>query len=136
MTVNNLGYHSGTGGTTAAPTAEERTAEKEPHTDPTNEQTEHEHAASTNKALLASENHGKPSIAARSKAGQFKGPGVVGAGSATSRNGDKNKTMSTKNFHGNSNGGSNENPRHNDSKPQPKNKNNNTEHHEGKDHPH
>jgi WXXGXW repeat (2 copies) len=150
-TVNNVSYNGGTGGTTAAPTAAERAAENEPHTAPMNEQTEHEHAASTNKALLASENHGKPSIAATSKAGQFKGPGVVGAGSAASRNaafhpansnehpesaGNSNKTLASNNTHGNSTGGSNQNPKHNDSKPQPKNKNNNTEHHEGKEHPH
>lgn len=81
-TVNKVSFNGGTGGTTAAPTAAERAAEREPHTAPTAEQTEHEHSASTNKALRASENHGKPSIAATPKAGQFKGAGVVGAGSA------------------------------------------------------
>jgi hypothetical protein len=34
-------------------------------------QTQHEHAASTNRALLASENHGKPAIAATTKPGEF-----------------------------------------------------------------
>jgi hypothetical protein len=155
-TVNNVSYNGGKGGTTSTPTAEERSAEKEQHTPATKEQTEHEDSASTNKALLASENHGKPSIAATPKAGQFKGSGVVGAGSATSRNasfhppksgehteaaktGNKtvasNKTATSNSPHENSGGGSNTNAKHNESKPQPKNKNNNAEHHEGKERP-
>lgn len=148
-TVNHVSYNGGTGGTTATPTAAERATEREPHTAPTTEQTEHEHAASTNKALLASENHGKPSIAATTKAGQFKGAGVVGAGSAASRNAsfhppnspehteaakNGNKTFASNNAHGNSGNGSNKNSKHNDNKSQPKNKHNGGEH-ESTEHP-
>jgi GNAT superfamily N-acetyltransferase len=42
-------------------------------------QTQYERTAITNKALLASENHGLPAIAATSKPGEFTGKGVVAA---------------------------------------------------------
>jgi hypothetical protein len=42
-------------------------------------QTQHEHTASTNRALLASENHGRPAIAATARPGEFSGHGVVAA---------------------------------------------------------
>ena len=80
VTVNNrVSFNGGTGGVTARPTAEERVAENEHHVAPTEMQTQHEHAASTNRALLASENHGKPAIAATAKPGEFSGHGVVAA---------------------------------------------------------
>jgi hypothetical protein len=78
-TVNRVSYNGGAGGTMAQPTAAERTAENERHIAATNEQVSHEHAASTNRALLASENHGRPSIAATSKPGEFNGHGVEAA---------------------------------------------------------
>ncbi len=79
---NNVSYNGGKGGTTVQPTAEERAAEHEQHVPATAEQTQHEHAASTNRALLASENHGHPAIAATSKPGEFTGHGVVAAKAA------------------------------------------------------
>jgi hypothetical protein len=42
-------------------------------------QTQHVHAASTNHALLASVNQGRPAIAATAKPGEFSGSGVVAA---------------------------------------------------------
>jgi hypothetical protein len=92
VTVNNhVSYNGGTGGVTARPTSAERTAENEHHIAPTSMQTQHEHAASSNRALLASENHGKPAIAATAKPGEFSGHGVVAAkAAATSRNGSPN----------------------------------------------
>ena len=51
----------------------------EKHVPATALQTQHQHAASTNKALLASVNHGSPTIAATSKPGEFAGKGVVPA---------------------------------------------------------
>jgi hypothetical protein len=78
-TVNRTSFNGGTGGTTAQPTAAERSAENEKHTPATSEQMSHEHAASTNKSLLASENHGHPSVAATSKPGEFSGRGVEAA---------------------------------------------------------
>jgi hypothetical protein len=81
-TVNNVSYNGGTGGVTAQPSAAERAAESEHHVAPTTLQTQHEHAASSNHALLASVNHGKPAIAATAKPGQFTGHGVVAARAA------------------------------------------------------
>ena len=81
--VTQVSYNGGTGGTTAQPTAHELAAAKDTHTPPTALQTQHQTAASTNKALLASVNHGSPAVAATSKAGQFTGQGVVGAKAAT-----------------------------------------------------
>ncbi|HKW56076.1 MAG TPA: hypothetical protein VJN42_01850, partial [Candidatus Acidoferrum sp.] len=62
---------------------------QEHHMGPTAMQTQHEHSASTNRALLASVNHGRPSIAATAKPGEFKGRGVVAA-SAVSHNASPN----------------------------------------------
>jgi WXXGXW repeat (2 copies) len=76
-TINNVSYNGGTGGTTARATAEEEAAARERHVEPTSAQLEHEHGASTNRALFASQNHGKPSIAATPKPGAFKERGVV-----------------------------------------------------------
>jgi hypothetical protein len=88
-TVNRVSYNGGTGGVIAQPTSAERAAEHEQHTPATAEQAQHEHLASTNRALLASENHGRPSIAATSKPGEFTGHGVVAARTeATSHNGN------------------------------------------------
>jgi hypothetical protein len=82
VTVNNVSYHGGQGGLTAQPTAAQRAAASERHIPPTVEQTQQQHAASANRALLASVNHGKPPIAATSKPGVFSGRGVVAAKAA------------------------------------------------------
>jgi len=84
-TVNRVSYNGGTGGTTAQPTAAEQAAAREPHTPPTALQTHHETAASNNRAMLASENRGQPSVAATSKPGVFSGSGVVAAHGASVR---------------------------------------------------
>jgi hypothetical protein len=82
-TVTNVSFNGGTGGITARPTPEEVAAGNDKHVPATAMQTEHEHGASTNHALLASVNHGSPAIAATANAGQFSGHGVVGAKGAT-----------------------------------------------------
>jgi hypothetical protein len=84
-TINRTSYNGGTGGVTAQPTAAEQAAAREPHVAPTAMQTQHQQAASSNRALLASENHGRPAIAASSKPGVFSGPGVVGAHPSAAR---------------------------------------------------
>jgi hypothetical protein len=81
--VTNVSFNGGTGGTSAQPTPQERAAASEPHTAATAAQTQHQTAASTNKALLASVNHGTPAVAATSKPGEFTGKGVVAAKPAT-----------------------------------------------------
>jgi len=77
--VTRASFNGGTGGTTAQPTPQEQAATREQHVAATPMQTEHEHTASTNKALLATVNNGHPAIAATSKPGDFTGKGVVAA---------------------------------------------------------
>ena len=78
-TVNRVSFNGGTGGTTVQPTPQELSAAHEQHTAATPLQTQHEQAASTNKTLLASVNHGNPAVAATSKPAEFSGKGVVPA---------------------------------------------------------
>jgi len=83
-TVNNVSYNGGTGGVTARPSSAELAAEHEHHVAPTSVQTQHEHTARSDRSMLASENHGRPAVAATAHAGQFHGQGVVAARSAGS----------------------------------------------------
>ena len=76
-TVTHVSFNGGTGGTAARPTSQEQAWAHEQHVPPTTMQTQHVQAASTNRSLLASVNHGKPSIAATSKPGDFSGHGLV-----------------------------------------------------------
>jgi len=123
-TVNRVSYNGGTGGTTAQPTAAERAAENEKHTPATSEQRNHEHAASTNKSLLASENHGHPAVAATSKPGQFTGHGVVAAKSenvahaASTKNADGHTAPTGKENKPNKQNASNQKPGASSSKSQ------------------
>ena len=74
-----VSFNGGSGGTTVRPTQEEQAAAHEQHVAAVPSQLQHEHTASENKALLASENHGTPTIAATAKPGEFAGKGVVAA---------------------------------------------------------
>jgi hypothetical protein len=78
-TVNRVSYNGGTGGINARATAQEESAGREQHFGATTEQTTHEHAAGTNRAQLASVNHGQPGVAATGRAGEFSGKNVVAA---------------------------------------------------------
>jgi hypothetical protein len=77
--VTSVSFNGGNGGTTAQPTPQEQAAAREQHVAATRAQTQHQQMASTNKALLASTNHGQPTIAATSKPGEFVEKGVVAA---------------------------------------------------------
>src|SRR5271163_432611 len=80
VVVNNVHTSfNGPGGVEARATPQEEAYGRETHTPALAAQTEHEHAASQNKALFASENHGRPAIAATAKPGEFSGHGVVAA---------------------------------------------------------
>src|SRR5208337_2892461 len=81
-TINNVSYNGGKGGIPARPTPAQLAVARERHIPPTVEQTQQQHAASTNRALLASVNHGKPPIAATARPGVFSGRGVVAAKAA------------------------------------------------------
>jgi hypothetical protein len=83
--VNNttrVSFNGGNGGVSARPTQTELAVAHERHIEPTPMQTEHVHVASSNRALLASVNHGAPAIAATAKPGVFAGRGVVSASHA------------------------------------------------------
>jgi len=73
---------NGQGGVTARATSQEEAAAHEQHTAPLAEQTQHEHLASQNKSNFASENHGRPAVAATARAGDFGNRSAVPARSA------------------------------------------------------
>ncbi len=77
--ASRVSFNGGNGGINARPTPREEAAMREQHIAATSTQTQHEHTASTTRENLASVNHGSPTIAATSKAGEFHGAGVVGA---------------------------------------------------------
>ncbi len=79
VTINNVSYNGGRGGIAARPTSFERSAANESHRAPTSMQTQHRDAAGSNRALLASVNHGRPAIAATARPADFAGRGVVRA---------------------------------------------------------
>src|SRR4030081_1380960 len=73
---------NGPGGVQARPTPQEERFNREPHNAVLAAQTQHEHAARQTRQLLASENHGRPAIAATAKPGEFNGPHVQPARAA------------------------------------------------------
>ena len=74
-----VSFQGGSGGTTVRPTPEEEAAAHEQHVAANPAQLQHERTASSDKRLLASENHGQPAVAATAKPGEFTGKGVVAA---------------------------------------------------------
>jgi WXXGXW repeat (2 copies) len=85
-----VSFNGGNGGTTAQPTPQEQAAAHEQHVPPTAMQTQHQQMASSNKDLLASQNHGQPAIAATTKPAEFSGKGVVAAREARPNEGAAN----------------------------------------------
>src|SRR6266446_7470254 len=79
--TRNVSYN-GPGGVQARPTPQEQRFSHEPHNAVLTAQIQHEHAARQNRQLLASENHGRPSIAATARPGEFNGPHVQPARAA------------------------------------------------------
>jgi hypothetical protein len=79
VTVNQVSYNGGTGGIRAQATSAELAASHERHIAAVPAQRQQEQAARANPALRASNNHGKPPIAATARAGVFSGAGVVAA---------------------------------------------------------
>ncbi len=83
--VNNeshVAFNGGQGGVQARPTPQEEQYAHESHRPPVATQVQQAHAASQNKALFASNNHGRPPVAATPKPGEFSGRGVVAARAA------------------------------------------------------
>ncbi|WP_024512216.1 YXWGXW repeat-containing protein [Bradyrhizobium sp. ARR65] len=77
--ITRVSFNGGNGGLTVQPTPQEQAAAQDRHIAPAPAQLQQQHLASTNRALLASENHGRPAIAATAKPGEFSGKGVVAA---------------------------------------------------------
>ncbi|HKV64016.1 MAG TPA: hypothetical protein VJO16_19065 [Candidatus Acidoferrum sp.] len=71
---------NGRGGINASPSSREMGAGRERHFAMTSEQTHHQQAASSNRTLLASVNHGRPDVAATPRPGEFHGRGAVETG--------------------------------------------------------
>ncbi len=85
VVVNNeshVAFNGGEGGVEARPTPQEEAYSREKHTPPVAAQVRQQRAASQNKALFASNNHGAPPVAATAKPGVFSGAGVVRAKAA------------------------------------------------------
>ncbi len=83
--VNNeshVAFNGGQGGVAAHATAAEEAAAREPHQAALSTQVQHEHAASQNRAMFASANHGAPAVAATARPGEFSGHNVVAAKAA------------------------------------------------------
>jgi len=74
VVVNNtrtISYNGGAGGVEARPTHQEEMAAHEQHVAPLAAQSQHERVASQNRQNFASQNHGRPAIAATTRAGDF-----------------------------------------------------------------
>ena len=71
VNVNRVSYNGGSGGIEARPTPQEESFDKERHVGPVAAQNQHVEQARGNPQLRASNNHGKPPIAATTKPGEF-----------------------------------------------------------------
>jgi hypothetical protein len=80
--VSHVAFNGGQGGVQVRPTAQQETYMHESHRAAVAAQVQQEHAASQNRALFASTNHGRPAVAATAKPGEFSGRGVVAARAA------------------------------------------------------
>ena len=69
--ANRVSFNGGPGGTSARPSSTELEAARQRHVAMTSEQLQHQHAASTDRALFASVNHGRPDVAATPRPGQI-----------------------------------------------------------------
>jgi WXXGXW repeat (2 copies) len=81
VVVNNVNRVSfnGQGGVMARPNRDEDRWSHERHIEARHEQMEHERAAREDRRFLASQNHGRPEVAATGRAGDFHGHNVVAA---------------------------------------------------------
>lgn len=79
LVVNHVAYNGGPGGIDARPTPQEEQAARERHVGPVAAQEQLMRTARSNPDLRASQNHGRPPIAATPKPTEFRGNGVVAA---------------------------------------------------------
>jgi WXXGXW repeat (2 copies) len=83
VVVNNaasgVSFNGGKNGTIAKPTTEERAYDRENHFAPTGQQQQHVQLSAKDPNAFEKSNQGKPPVAATSKPGELKGPGVTPA---------------------------------------------------------
>jgi hypothetical protein len=77
VTENRVSYNGGNGGVEARATAQQESYGNERHVGPVASQTQHVQEARSNPSLRASENQGRPAIAATSRPGDFKSGAVA-----------------------------------------------------------
>src|SRR3984885_4042048 len=82
VNTRTVSYNGGAGGLEARPTPQEEEAAHERHIAPLAEQAQHERIAGQNRENFASENHGRPAIAATARPGDFSSRSAVPARSA------------------------------------------------------
>jgi WXXGXW repeat (2 copies) len=85
-----ISYNGGNGGVRARETAQEQRAAREQHIQATTVQSQHEHAARSDRSQFASVNHGQPNIAATPKPAAFHDRGVVHTNAAATNAGNTN----------------------------------------------
>jgi hypothetical protein len=85
-----VSYNGGNGGVRARETAQEQRAAREQHIQATTVQSQHEHAARSDRSQFASVNHGQPNIAATPKPAGFHDRGVVHTNAAATNAGNTN----------------------------------------------
>src|SRR5271170_1905734 len=81
---SHVSYNGGHGGINARPTAAQESFAHEHHTAPTETQERHVTEARSDRSQFASVNHGRPSVVATARPGEFKGAGVVQAKASSS----------------------------------------------------
>jgi len=79
---NHVAFNGGAGGVQARATAEQERYAREPHQAALASQIQHERAARQDRQNFASENHGRPAVAATARPGDFSRHSVVAARSA------------------------------------------------------
>lgn len=80
--VNHVSYNGGEGGVAARPTSEQERVAQERHLAPVAAQQQHIQTARMNPAMRASQNQGRPAVAATARPGEFSGHDVVAARAA------------------------------------------------------
>ena len=86
-----VSYNGGNGGVNVRASSQEEAAARERHIGAVSAQQQHIQAARGNRELRASENHGRPPIAATARPGAFSGGGVVAARSGGNYNPPANR---------------------------------------------
>jgi hypothetical protein len=92
-----VSYNGGNGGVRAQETAQERQVAREQHIQATSVQSQHEHAARSDRSQFASVNHGQPNVAATPKPAAFHDRGVVHANAAAASNTHSGNSVNSNN---------------------------------------